>query len=126
MLATGAYPDMIKGLDLSFSGGATAATEQEISIDLTDYMEEFAPHYLQAVNNAGMTEDVTYNGRYLDIHEFYDEFEMDQGICIRQDWLDELNLTTPYTWEQFMTYSRRLNPNTTDSVRCSSPPSVTF
>lgn len=101
MLATGTYPDMIKGLDLSFSGGAAAATEQEISIDLTDYMEEFAPHYLQAVNNAGMTEDVTYNGRYLDIHEFYDEFEMDQGICIRQDWLDELNLTTPYTWEQF-------------------------
>ena len=39
MLASGAYPDMIKGLDLSFSGGAAAATEQEISIDLTDYME---------------------------------------------------------------------------------------
>ena len=101
MLATGDYPDMIKGLDLNFSGGAAAATEQDISVDLTDYMEEFAPHYLQAVDNAGMTENVTYDGRYLDVHEFYDEFEMDQGICIRQDWLDELKLTTPYTWEQF-------------------------
>ena len=101
MLATGDYPDMIKGLDMSFSGGAVAATEQDISVDLTDLMEESAPHYLQAVNEAGMTENVTYAGRYLDVHEFYDEFEMDQGICIRQDWLDELGLATPYTWEQF-------------------------
>ncbi len=102
MAAAGDYCDMVTGAVECYSGGAVAALDDGIIIDLTDYIEENAPEYLAAYEARGAEKDiVTDDGRYACLYGAYGDLSNSQGYVIRQDWLDNLGLETPVTYDDY-------------------------
>ncbi len=98
-IASGDYTDLVFGGD--YTSGLTAAVEDEYVLDLSPYIQDYAPNYYNRVMELGYEDDVTTDGLWLSIHSFYDEFRSNQGLLIRQDWLDELGLDAPTNWDEW-------------------------
>ncbi len=103
MAASGDYPDMIQNPNM-LTGGVTAAVENEMLIPLNDLYEEFMPHYkairesLEAYEKDSKLEDGTIPMAYT----FYEEgYGINLGPVIRQDWLDDLGLDAPVTYDDY-------------------------
>lgn len=102
MAATGDYCDLITSAVECYSGGAVGALEDGIIVDLSDYIEENAPEYLAAYETRNAAQDIlTDDGRYACLYGAYDQLYNSQGYVIRQDWLDELGLDTPVTYDDY-------------------------
>lgn len=102
MAAGGEYYDMMEAAVECYSGGAIGALDDGVLADLTDYIEENAPDYLQAHASRGSSKDIiTGDGRYACLWGAYDLPEVSQGYVIRKDWLDELNLDIPVTYDDY-------------------------
>lgn len=103
MAASGDYPDMIQNANM-LTGGISAAIENEMLIPLNDLYEEYMPHY-KAVRES--LPDYEKNSKLSDgtlpmVYAFYKEgYGINLGPVIRQDWLDELNLDTPVTYDDY-------------------------
>ncbi len=98
MLTSQDYPDVAVGG--SYSGGGEQAVEDDVYVDLANYVEEYAPNYLRWVN---LTEGNRKNA-YTDsgiMYTFCQVYDRTQsaflGYAIRQDWLDDLGLQKPAT-----------------------------
>ncbi len=102
-IAAGEYDDMILDVSSMYNGGATAAYDDEVIIDLTDIIEENAPDYLAIISSdPQLLKDCKEDdGSILDIKSMYDEAACKNGNLIRKDWLDELGLDVPQTVEQY-------------------------
>jgi len=102
MAAGGDYCDMIEAAVECYSGGAIGALNDGVLTDLTDYIEENAPDYLAAHESRGSAKDIlTGDGRYACLWGCYNLPEVSQGYVIRQDWLDELGLEVPRTYDDW-------------------------
>lgn len=102
MAAAGDYCDMVTAAVECYSGGAVAALDDGIIVDLTDYIAENAPDYLSAYQLRGAGKDiVTDDGRYACLYGAYADLTNSQGYVIRQDWLDALDLETPVTYDDY-------------------------
>lgn len=101
IVASGDYPDMISGAASYYPGGLTKAYEDEVIQDLGDVVAEFAPLYLKTIKADGELYRQTLDdeGRTLGIYAIYDEAIYNEGAMIRKDWLDELGLEVPTTFE---------------------------
>ena len=108
MIASGAYPDMLSGMG-SYSGGITKALDDEIIIDLTDYVEQDMPAYYQAVENAGVWKEImTDEGNTLAIYSLSNVDVVNRGPIIRQDWMQEQGLETPTTYDELTEVGKAL------------------
>ena len=103
MAASGDFPDMIQNPNM-VTGGVTAAVENEMLMPLNDLYDEFMPHYkairesLSAYEKDSKLEDGTLPMAYA----FYKEgYGINLGPVIRQDWLDDLNLDAPVTYDDY-------------------------
>lgn len=102
MAAAGDYCDLVTAAVECYSGGAVGALDDGIIVDLTDYIQDNAPEYLSAYETRGASKDiVTDDGRYACIYGAYGELTNSQGYVIRQDWLDDLGLESPVTYEDY-------------------------
>lgn len=105
MCASGDYNDIIFGFAKAYTGGATKGYEDDIIIALNDYVEECAPDYYRELtaNETRMKLAYDENGLLLGVNGFYlnDEVPVTSGIMIRQDWLDELALSAPVTYDDW-------------------------
>lgn len=102
MAAAGDYCDLVTAAVECYSGGAVGALDDGIIVDLTDYIEENCPEYLTAYETRGAEKDiVTDDGRYACLYGAFGDLSNTQGYVIRQDWLDELDLETPVTYEDY-------------------------
>ena len=102
MAAAGDYCDLITAAVECYSGGAVSALDDGVIVDLTDYVEEYAPDYLAAFTSRNAEKDITTDdGRYACLYGAYNELFNNQGYVIRQDWLDELGLDTPVTYDDY-------------------------
>ena len=102
MAAAGDYCDMVTAAVECYSGGAVAALDDGIITDLSDYIEENAPEYLAAYESRGAEKDiVTDDGRYACLYGAYGDLSNSQGYVIRQDWLDNLGLESPVTYDDY-------------------------
>lgn len=101
VVASGDYPDMLSGVMNYYAGGLTKAYEDEVIQDLGDVVAEFAPLYLSAIQADGELYRQTLDdeGRTLGIYAIYDEAINNEGAMIRKDWLDELGLEVPTTFD---------------------------
>ena len=102
--------------DIIFGGGslmtdAARYLEEGVFLDLTPYLEEYAPAYWQwihsnpAYDNAMKTDDGQYYGFgfFREAGGWNDSYN---GPVIRQDWLDECGLESPVTisdWTNVLT-----------------------
>ena len=98
-IASGDYCDLM--WFRNYSGGLESAYEEDIIIDLTDLVEEYAPNYMSYIRqDEDLYYSVTSNGRYFTLDSFSEKFRQNKGLLIRQDWLDELGLDVPRTYDQ--------------------------
>lgn len=98
-IASGDYPALIS--DLSYSGGAVAALEDGIIVDLTDNLAEYSPNYQYMIDSNPSEAPIFRNdGKVLCYMSPYENFVQNQGLVIRQDWLDEQGLDIPTTYDQ--------------------------
>lgn len=101
MIASGEYTDMFS--IANYTAGAEAAYEEEVIIDLTDYIEENMPNYWTILNSdAKIFEEAQDAGMNLTIYPIKDEVANPSGIgpFIRMDWLEDLDMEVPTTYDE--------------------------
>lgn len=101
LIAAGDYPDMLSSLDSSYGGGITKALEDDVILDLTDYVMNDMPAYYQALEKADVWNEIaTDDGQILAINSLSSQEVINRGPMIRQDWLDAQNLEAPSTYDE--------------------------
>lgn len=101
MIASGEMPDLIASapeymMDPELSG---------VLIPLDDLISEYAPNYIKAANNCydGVLSLIEESGKVMRLYRFYDEPRLTPniGTVVRADWLDELEMEPPETYEDY-------------------------
>lgn len=123
MVAGGDYTDIVFDLTSMYTGGVTKALEDEVVTELTDIVEAYAPNYYYIMNyDEDLRRDaVTDNGQWLAVYSCYD-FESEgyqplSGPMIRTDWLEELGLDIPVTYDDYYEVGLAFK----NSYQCSDP-----
>lgn len=101
MIASGDYTDLFPAAD--YAAGLEAAMEEEIVTDLTDLIEENMPNYWTIVNSdQNLLARVKDSDRFLGIYAVKDQMAnpSGQGAFIRMDWLEDLGMDVPQTYDQ--------------------------
>lgn len=112
MFSSGELPDVMYYTPggLQYVDGLDAAIDDGYLLDLTPYMEEYAPNYMAAIRNGSEALQRTVKtdaGRYGCMYSIK-QYEQPPflGVMVRKDWLDELKLDMPETvdeWETVLT-----------------------
>jgi putative aldouronate transport system substrate-binding protein len=101
ILASGDYPDMIKNIDTYYSTGLTGALDDDIIVDLTDDLSEYAPNYDYMIHsNDQQTQYFLKDGMVLQFMGTYENYVNNQGMVVRKDWLEEQGLEVPETYDE--------------------------
>ncbi len=104
LFASGDLPDMM--YNQGYIDGLDAAIDDGYLLDLTPYLEEYMPNYLSVIKNSE-NPDVkkivkTDSGKYGAVYTIFQTQQTPwMGWVIRQDWLDELGLDVPVTYEDY-------------------------
>lgn len=101
MIASGDYTDLFPAAD--YAAGLDAAVEEEIVTDLTDLIEENMPNYWTIINSdQNLLEKVKDSDKFLGIYAVKDQMAnpAGQGAFIRMDWLEDLGLEVPQTYDE--------------------------
>ena len=101
MLASGEYSDLLNLA--SYSPGVEAAYDEDIIIDLGDYLEEDMPNYWTIINSdQNLLEEVQDGHKFLAIYPIKDQVANPSGIgpFIRMDWLEDLDMEVPQTYDE--------------------------
>ena len=104
MVAGGDYTDMIFNASSMYNTGLTGAVEDEVFLPLNDYLEEYAPRYyaLATYNEDIYRTCTTSNGDFVSFLGFVDKKSyVDTGMVIRQDFLDQVGMDVPETYDQY-------------------------
>lgn len=104
MIASGNLADMIYVGASYYAEGVDAAIDDGYFLDLTDLVDEYMPNYERI-----RTSDIQYellsttdSGRLGAVYELRQSKQGPWlGLWIRQDWLDDLNLDTPVTFDDY-------------------------
>ncbi len=103
MIASGEYTDIIGSEGANYTGGVENAIEDEVYVNILDYAE-YAPNYFELVNRDEYDYSVllTDSGYMAGFGIVYTEDQpLNQGWMVRQDWLDDLGLDTPVTYDDW-------------------------
>lgn len=114
LIASDSLPDLIccQGLSYSYEGGLDAAIEDGYYLDLAPYLEtELADYnHLREQSDFCSRATITDAGRIGAVYQIFEEPQGPwMGLQIRQDWLEDLMLDTPVTyddWELVLTLFR--------------------
>lgn len=101
MVASGDYANFMECIE-NFTGGPSAALEQEVIYGLDDLVDEYMPNYAAWLNSDENYRRVctSVDGQlYLLGYLEYGSVSMMQGGIINQDWLDEAGLDVPVTYD---------------------------
>ena len=108
MIASGELPDIICYASY-YPDGLDAAIDDGYYLDLTSYVDTYMPNYSRARKKDAYTEKSTLTdaGRIAAVWSVYTEPQAPWiGLQIRGDWLDDLGLDVPVTyddWEEMLT-----------------------
>lgn len=100
MLASGDYPDMIESM--SYATGFAAAMDDDIVLEITDMISEYAPDYYKLLTDTpDYKKSVTTDDGRIGIFASITEGSRgpSDGLMINQDWLDACGLDTPVTFD---------------------------
>lgn len=108
MIASNELPDIIAHNNYNYADGLDAAVEDGYYLDLTPYMDTLLSNYnkLRLKNDFFAKSTVTDGGRVVAIYQIFSEPQPPyKGLEIRKDWLDDLGLDVPVTfddWEEML------------------------
>ena len=103
IMASGSYPDLV-GWGLNYTGGDDTAVEQDIYLDLKEYIAEYAPNYFKILGSDDELLDnvLTNDGNITGFNVIRrEESPAEAGMVIRTDLLEKLGLDKPYTIEEY-------------------------
>ena len=103
MVASGVYPDVIQGMGVNYPGGWAQAIADGLVIDVMDLSKRYAPYYWEAIHRDEETrrQAFTDDGRLVGFHQIAVPQPPWIGMVTRQDWLDQLGLDTPVTFDDW-------------------------
>lgn len=101
LIASGDYPDLINNLQGYYTAGIDSAIEQEVIINIADY-EDIMPNYFDKLRLRDAIEDATTEdgniGVVYQVSQTTDTIQ--SGLTLRKDWMEELGVEPPRTYEQ--------------------------
>lgn len=106
MIASGDYCDIIAAAEGNYAAGADGLVAEEICIDLSEWIDDYAPNYaaVLASDESLYKATVTDSGTMASFYAFYTEPIYDStksaNHWIRGDWLEELDLEMPTTYDE--------------------------
>lgn len=102
MVAAGEYTDIISGVVQNYSTGAIGAYEDGVIIDIADLVYDNMPNYWNLVFADSETAKyvTTEDGQALAVYVVNDQPLTERGLLIRSDWLSEVGMDTPETFEE--------------------------
>ena len=134
MIASGDFPDLLPIREYYVSG-LSKAYEEEIIIDINEYVDEYMPNYAAVIEALpeDVVKDTLTDGAMLAFSQIADGVLTQTGLVTRGDWLEELGITiegqlmsldqftdlmrtlhneynTPYTWYMSATNTLPLGP----------------
>lgn len=103
MVASNDYTDMISNFANLYSGGYAQGYLDEVLFPLNELVDSSMPYYRYYLDTHPefISQLVDDKGNMLYISGFQDESYTVSGAQIRQDWLDELGLETPVTFDDW-------------------------
>ena len=107
MVASGDYTDIIADGLSHYTKGYDAAISDDIIIDLYDLAEEYAPNYMYYIHSDPEIRAslITDNGCLPAAAIIYKERGSENGgLIVRDDWLRELGMDIPNTYDAFHDY----------------------
>ena len=112
MMARRQYADIIIWFDSYYSTGGEGAIDDGVIIDLKDYVEAYAPHYMEVMNASEFRHKSMYtdSGKmpYICSPIYQDEADVTWGgPIIRKDLLDKLEMDVPVTFDDWHTFLSR-------------------
>ena len=112
VFAAGDYYDFFCNGEQNYSAGADAAVDEGVLLDLSPYLEEYAPDYNAILNRfPDFRSDLTSSEGYILSFSEYCEYS-DSGVAVRQDWLDQVGMDKPATmdevWDVAMAWKEQL------------------
>ena len=86
-----------------YTAGITSAVENDVFVDLSDYLEEYAPDYLEVISQDDVYPAISDdNGSIIAFYEIgMEEFSPNNGVFIRGDLLEEQGLDVPVTYDEY-------------------------
>jgi len=104
MVASDIFSDIIANMGLYYSGGLDKAITDSFAIDLTGLLAEFAPNYSAIVEGDATIKRAVYTngGTQPTICQLRDRKQTQfTGMMLREDWLDELGMSVPSTFDEW-------------------------
>ena len=100
-VASGDYPDFLCKAASYYATGAEGLLAEEVCIDMAPYLEEHAPDLKALLDSDSEYAGLVYtdSGNLVSV-PMRAAPTTDGGAIIRQDWLDELNLDMPETFDE--------------------------
>ena len=101
MIASGEYTDLMNMGN--YSAGVEAAYEEDIIIELGDYLETEMPNYSKIIHSdQNVLKDVQDGDMFLKIYPIKDQIAnpMGLGAFVRMDWLEDLDMEVPQTYDE--------------------------
>ena len=119
MMASGEYPDILRGADGYYTGGLVQACADGIIYDLTDLVPQYMPTYMALVNSSEklQKDTVTDDGRRVGVYTIASNNGVIEGervwggLSYRGDWLDALGLPEPVTIDDWHTMLKAFKDN---------------
>jgi len=93
---------MMNSTSQLYPGGCDAAVDDGVMIDLSPYLEEYAPDYWNLVKNKEeyVKFFTTDEGRIVEFVPVVLNGYVDAGYILRQDWLDAVDMDVPTTYDE--------------------------
>lgn len=105
MVASDDFTDLVVSFGDMYVGGVTSAYEDDLIYDVAPYLADNAPDYLRVIDSNEDYQSFAYeqDGAMLGVYGvyLYDFSSVTNGIFIRQDWLEDLNLEAPVTYDDW-------------------------
>ncbi len=104
-VASGDFPDLM-AMDY-YSGGVTAAYEDDVILDLTDLVDDHMPNYMALVDTMDdytLKSIYTDDNRILRIWTLASNVVSEQGLSYRVDWAKEFGMEAPVTVDDMFDY----------------------
>lgn len=104
MVATGDYCDLMHDVDTNYVGGLDTAYEDEVIIAIDDLIDSWMPNFKAALYSEDkfLTDTLSDLGNRYQLSIFkHDPGFPDYGLLIREDWLKDLNLERPETYDEY-------------------------
>ena len=104
-IASGDFPDLM-AMDY-YSGGVTAAYDDDVIIDLTDLVDDHMPNYMALVDTMDdytLKSVYTDDNRILRVWTLASNVVSEQGLSYRADWAKEFGMEAPVTVDDMFDY----------------------